>query len=230
MNARDHHAAAFASATAVGKRVDAIDWARISVDLDARAAPSIERLISPSQCQELSALYRSDALFRSRVVMGRHGFGRGEYRYFGYPLPGLIAGLRTALYPRLAPIANRWHERNGNRRAHSRPPRRIHRALPCCGSDAADAAAAAVRRRATTIACTRISTASTSFRCSWRSCCRSRAGLRGRRIRDDRAASADAVAAGVHAACDRATPSLFAVIIGRCRARAATIASIFATA
>ena len=110
MNARDHHAAAFASATAVGKRVDAIDWARISVDLDAQGSAVIERLISPSQCQELAALYRSDELFRSRVVMGRHGFGRGEYKYFSYPLPGLIAGLRKALYPRLAPIANRWYD------------------------------------------------------------------------------------------------------------------------
>jgi uncharacterized protein len=110
VNARDHHAAAFASATAVGKRVDAIDWARISVDLDAQGSAVIERLISPSQCQELAALYRIDALFRSRVVMGRHGFGRGEYKYFSYPLPGLIAGLRKALYPRLAPIANHWYD------------------------------------------------------------------------------------------------------------------------
>ena len=165
MNARDHHAAAFASATAVGKRVDAIDWARISVDLDAQGSAVIERLISPSQCQELAALYRIDELFRSRVVMGRHGFGRGEYKYFSYPLPGLIAGLRKALYPRLAPIANRWYDAMGmmfdfriaTPNSSSAAMRQVSSGRRrCCCSTAP----------ATTIACIRISTASTFFRFS----------------------------------------------------------------
>ena len=86
-----------------------IDWARVSSELDAQGSAVLERLISPAQCKALAALYRQDGLFRSRVVMSRHGFGRGEYKYFSYPLPGLVARLRTELYPRLAALANRWN-------------------------------------------------------------------------------------------------------------------------
>lgn len=78
--------------------------------LDAQGAAIIERLLPPDQCAALAALYRDDALFRSRIDMARHGFGRGEYKYFAYPLPEPVARLRTALYAELAPIANRWHE------------------------------------------------------------------------------------------------------------------------
>ena len=70
-------------------------------------------LLSPAECDAMSSLYGPGAIFRSHVVMARHGFGRGEYRYFAYPLPSLVEQLRTALYPRLTPIANRWHERMG---------------------------------------------------------------------------------------------------------------------
>lgn len=78
--------------------------------LDAQGAAIIERLLPPDQCAALAAMYRDDALFRSRIDMARHGFGRGEYKYFAYPLPEPVARLRTALYAELAPIANRWHE------------------------------------------------------------------------------------------------------------------------
>jgi uncharacterized protein len=101
------------SAIDLAERVAAIDWARVSVDLDAEGSALIERLISPAECEALASLYPVEALFRSRVVMARHGFGRGEYKYFSYPLPGLVEGLRSALYPRLAPIANRWYDAMG---------------------------------------------------------------------------------------------------------------------
>lgn len=89
-------------------RIEALDWPRLAAELDAQGHARLERLLSPDQCAALAALYRQEALFRSRVVMARHGFGRGEYQYFAYPLPDLVEALRTQLYPHLAPIANRW--------------------------------------------------------------------------------------------------------------------------
>jgi hypothetical protein len=88
----------------------AIDWAQVSNDLDAYGSAVIENLISPGECNSLAALYQAEERFRSRVVMERHGFGRGQYKYFSYPLPDVIARLRTTIYPHLAPIANRWNE------------------------------------------------------------------------------------------------------------------------
>ncbi len=95
------------------ERVDSLDWQRISQELDAQGSALLERILSAEECQALAGLYLEDSLFRSRVVMGRHGFGRGEYKYFSYPLPEIIQGLRTELYPRLAPIANRWNTAMG---------------------------------------------------------------------------------------------------------------------
>jgi hypothetical protein len=109
MNARDASFAAFASASETAARVASIDWERVASNLDAQGSAIIERLLKPAQCERLAALYRSEALFRSRVVMALHGFGRGEYKYFGYPLPGVVGGLRTTFYSRLVPIANRWN-------------------------------------------------------------------------------------------------------------------------
>jgi hypothetical protein len=90
-------------------RVDAIDWQEVAEELDAHGCARIESLLAPRECEALVRLYPDDDCFRNRVVMDRHGYGRGEYRYFRYPLPDPVAALRTALYPRLAPIANRWH-------------------------------------------------------------------------------------------------------------------------
>lgn len=90
------------------------DWTRVSESLDASGFAQIEGLLSAQTCRELAGLYPQEAHFRSRVVMSRHGFGRGEYQYFGYPLPPVIAHLRASLYPHLAAIANRWNEQLGD--------------------------------------------------------------------------------------------------------------------
>ena len=97
----------------VDERVSDIDWRGLSQDLDWEGHAIVERLLSIEECQSIAALFQSDDVFRSHVVMARHGFGRGEYKYFSYPLPPLIANLRSAFYPRLVPIANRWNEAMG---------------------------------------------------------------------------------------------------------------------
>jgi len=101
------------TATAVSDRPPTVDWDRAAHELDEYGCAVLEHLLSPAQCRALAQLYPDESRFRSRVVMARHGFGRGEYQYFRYPLPGPIAALRTAVYPRLAPIANRWNEAMG---------------------------------------------------------------------------------------------------------------------
>ena len=97
----------------IAARVDALDWEQAARDLDAQGCAVLKGLLAPDQCRALAALYPDEAHFRSRIVMGRHGFGRGEYKYFAYPLPDLIAGLRPALYARLVATANRWNESMG---------------------------------------------------------------------------------------------------------------------
>lgn len=94
-------------------RVKALDWPLLSSDLDAQGWARIEGLLSAAECDALAGLYDDSARFRSTVTMARHGFGRGEYKYFSHPLPDMIADLREALYPQLAPIANRWNEAMG---------------------------------------------------------------------------------------------------------------------
>jgi uncharacterized protein len=91
----------------------AIDWSGFEAALDARGCAMVPGLLDAQECGALARLYDCDERFRSRVVMARHGFGRGEYRYFAYPLPPRVQELRAAIYPRLAPPANRWHERLG---------------------------------------------------------------------------------------------------------------------
>jgi uncharacterized protein len=93
--------------------LDDISWEQVARDLDAEGNAIIKRILSADECDEVRTLYDRDELFRSQVVMERHGFGRGEYRYFRYPLPDLITHLRTSLYPQLATIANRWNEAMG---------------------------------------------------------------------------------------------------------------------
>ena len=94
-------------------RIEALDWARLSDDLDEQGVAVVGPVLTGPECRTLKALYADEIAFRSRIVMARHGFGRGEYKYFSYPLPPLVAELRAALWPRLAHIANRWNEALG---------------------------------------------------------------------------------------------------------------------
>jgi uncharacterized protein len=97
----------------IAARVESTDWAQAEIDLDAYGCAVLKHLLTPQECREIASLYTEDRLFRSRVVMGSHGFGRGEYKYFAYPLPERIAQLRPALYARLYGVANRWNEAMG---------------------------------------------------------------------------------------------------------------------
>jgi hypothetical protein len=90
-----------------------VNWAGVSTQLDGCGWALIERVLTADECRDIAGLYDDDRRFRSHIVMARHGFGRGEYKYFSYPLPDLITSLRGALYARLAPIANRWNESMG---------------------------------------------------------------------------------------------------------------------
>jgi hypothetical protein len=102
-----------AATPTIGGRVAALDWNQVAADLDAHGCATTGPLLTPDECAALAQSYQSDAPFRSRVIMSRHGFGRGEYKYFAYPLPDIVAALRGALYPQLASVANRWNETMG---------------------------------------------------------------------------------------------------------------------
>ncbi len=97
----------------ISRRISALDWNGISADLDERGYGLTGPLLTPDECRTLVDAYDEEDLYRSRVVMARHNYGRGEYRYFRYPLPSLVRKLRDAAYARLAPVANRWSEATG---------------------------------------------------------------------------------------------------------------------
>ena len=94
----------------LSERIAQLPWTQLANDLDASGMARVAGLLSLGECAQLAASYADAALFRSRIVMSQHGFGCGEYQYFGYPLPALVQQLRANLYPPLAQIANRWHE------------------------------------------------------------------------------------------------------------------------
>src|ERR1044071_2459943 len=98
------------TSSAIADRIAALDWTRIGEALDTYGCATIENLLTRQECAALTRMYADDDRFRSRVVMARHGFGRGEYKYFTYPLPTLVDTLRWALSPPLAGVANRWNE------------------------------------------------------------------------------------------------------------------------
>jgi hypothetical protein len=97
------------SVRTIAARVESRDWSRIADDLDADGCALIPGLIKDAECNAIAGLYDDDRFFRSRVIMARHGYGKGEYKYFRYPLPEIVSELRTHIYPHLAPIANRWN-------------------------------------------------------------------------------------------------------------------------
>jgi hypothetical protein len=99
--------------TAIDDRLAGLDWTSLGSDLDAHGCALIRTVLSVDECAALIDSYANDSLFRSRVVMRKHGFGQGEYKYFAYPLPEIVRSLRTALYPPLAAIANRWNAAMG---------------------------------------------------------------------------------------------------------------------
>ncbi len=144
-----------------------IDWTRVAADLDTSGWAPLAGLLTADECEALAALYDDERRFRSTIVMARHGFGRGEYKYFAYPLPEHRRGVAAGALCAAGADRQSLERGDGDRGALSGGARRIHHALPRGRPDAADAAAPASMARATTTACTRISTASTSFRSRW---------------------------------------------------------------
>ena len=113
MNAATNIVTSLSPSKSIAERVRAIDWPGLERELDLQGNATVEGLLAPDECRAIAALYSREEPFRSRVVMAQHGFGRGEYKYFRYPLPELIAELRSAVYPRLVHIANRWNKAMG---------------------------------------------------------------------------------------------------------------------
>lgn len=104
---------AFPSNEGAVARVEALDWQKVADKLNESGNALLKEILSPLDCNALAGMYGSDEHFRSRVVMARHGFGRGEYKYFKYPLPDVLQMLRVALYEKLAPVANDWNAKMG---------------------------------------------------------------------------------------------------------------------
>jgi hypothetical protein len=100
-------------APTIEARLATLDWEQIATSLDAHGCAVVGPVLSPEECEAMAVTYDDEARFRSRIIMTRHGFGRGEYKYFAHPLPDAVATLRTALFPPLAVIANRWNEALG---------------------------------------------------------------------------------------------------------------------
>ncbi|MBN8944885.1 MAG: 2OG-Fe(II) oxygenase [Rhizobiales bacterium] len=111
MNAHSPAIAPAAAVSSAEARIARYDWQALSEELSGFGCAVIDKLLTPEECRRIAALYPEEHHFRSHIHMARHGFGKGEYRYFKYPLPDLVAGLRTALYPRLAGVANAWNAR-----------------------------------------------------------------------------------------------------------------------
>jgi hypothetical protein len=161
-----------ATAEPIRAKIDGLDWKVLAAELDARGSTLLKGILPVATCKQLAVLYAQEGLFRSRVVMGRHGFGQGEYKYFQYPLPDAITLLREALYLKLVPVANRW-----TRRWASKYIFRKHTLTLLKGAMLPDNSVrlrcSCNMRKATTTASIKTSTASMYFRCKSRYCFRS---------------------------------------------------------
>ena len=113
MKSRSSTISSASAVMSAAARVAAYDWQALEVELDTYGCAVLPKLLSPKECRTIAALYSDESHFRSHIHMARHGFGKGEYRYFKYPLPDLLGELRTALYPYLAGLANEWNRRLG---------------------------------------------------------------------------------------------------------------------
>jgi uncharacterized protein len=113
MNLRETNVPLQRSSQSEEDRISRYDWRRIDSELSSYGSAVLQKLLTSKECQQIAALYSEEEHFRSHIIMARHGFGKGEYRYFKYPLPKLLASLRTVFYSRLAQIANQWSERMG---------------------------------------------------------------------------------------------------------------------
>jgi hypothetical protein len=113
MNARTSTISKASTVMSAEARGDAYDWQSLISELDKFGCAVLRKLLLPEECRAIAALYSDESHFRSHIQMARHGFGKGEYRYFKYPLPGLLGDLRTALYPYFASVANEWNSRMG---------------------------------------------------------------------------------------------------------------------
>jgi uncharacterized protein len=98
------------SKSSIKHRIADLDWPAITESLDNYGCAIAKAVLTQGECKSLAAMYARDDIFRSRIVMDRHGFGRGEYKYWSYPLPEIVQQLREELYPRLAAVANRWNQ------------------------------------------------------------------------------------------------------------------------
>jgi len=113
MSVQPHLMPIVSATQTIEERTGALDWTSISQSLDESGSAVVDRLLSPDECRTLTEIYSDEARFRSRVVMARHGFGRGEYKYFAHPLPTMVRELRSAFYSRLVPTANSWNSTMG---------------------------------------------------------------------------------------------------------------------
>lgn len=193
-------------------RLEKQDWHRIGSNLNSFGCAVIDKLITRDECREIAALYPEEDFFRSHIHMARHGFGKGEYRYFKYPLPDLLGGLRTAFYPRLAVVANSWNEQMNVER---RYPERHVEFLRQCHASGQTRPTPLLLQYVPGDFCIRICTATSRFLCKWRSCFRNRIGI----LRAGSSSSPNSGracrAAPKSSRCGRATPLHLPCIIAR---------------